>query len=265
MKRLATEVEHEVRRLAAKGHALREIRRMLGCCACHEPVPTLRDHREQRELAPRADVAHTDETDHGCDRPGWCPTLRSTAFLERPDRSRIEKRGSRAALTMAPIGGASPTGKEQGMKAHVSSILLGVRDMDRSKRFYTEGLGWEVQRDYGISVFFESDGGSPVGFYGRDGLAATTVRVRRAAASAGWSSPTSSAARSGSTRSWRKPSTPAPRSSSPPPPRNGADTAVPSPTRTATSGTSATAPGAKTSPMRSSCRWGEGADTRGWE
>ena len=41
------------------------------------------------------------------------------------------------------------------MNAHVSSILLGVRDMDVSKRFYTEGLGWKVQRDYGISVFFE--------------------------------------------------------------------------------------------------------------
>jgi hypothetical protein len=50
MKRLATEVEHEVRRLAAKGYALGEIRRMLGYCACHEPVPTLRDHREQREF-----------------------------------------------------------------------------------------------------------------------------------------------------------------------------------------------------------------------
>ena len=58
------------------------------------------------------------------------------------------------------------------MNAHVSSILLGVRDMDRSRRFYTEGLGWEVQRDYGISVFFEPHGGSLVGFYGRDGLAA---------------------------------------------------------------------------------------------
>ncbi len=57
------------------------------------------------------------------------------------------------------------------MNAHVSSILLGVRDMDRSKRFYTEGLGWKVQRDYGVSVFFEPDGGSLVGFYGRDGLA----------------------------------------------------------------------------------------------
>ncbi|MDX2391209.1 VOC family protein [Streptomyces sp. NPDC054904] len=57
------------------------------------------------------------------------------------------------------------------MKAHVSSILLGVRDMDRAKRFYIEGLGWKIQNDYGISVFFDSDGASPVGFYGRDGLA----------------------------------------------------------------------------------------------
>src|SRR5215475_9176204 len=73
---------------------------------------------------------------------------------------------------MMAIGrGPSPTGKECDMNAHVSSILLGVRDMDRSKAFYTEGLGWSVQNDYGISVFFESDGGSLVGFYGRDGLA----------------------------------------------------------------------------------------------
>lgn len=58
------------------------------------------------------------------------------------------------------------------MKAHVSSILLGVSDMDRSKRFYAEGLGWKVERDHGVSVFFDSDGGSLVGFYGREGLAA---------------------------------------------------------------------------------------------
>ncbi|WP_165984315.1 VOC family protein [Streptomyces sp. YIM 98790] len=57
------------------------------------------------------------------------------------------------------------------MKAHVSSLLLGVRDMERSKRFYTEGLGWKVRQDYGVSVFFEPDGGSPVGLYGREGLA----------------------------------------------------------------------------------------------
>jgi len=58
------------------------------------------------------------------------------------------------------------------MNAHVSTILLGVRDMNRTKKFYTEGLGWKVQQDYGVSVFFEQHGGSMVGFYGRDGLAA---------------------------------------------------------------------------------------------
>ena len=42
------------------------------------------------------------------------------------------------------------------------SILLGVNDMERSKRFYAEGLGWEVQHDYKISVFFVPHGGSLV-------------------------------------------------------------------------------------------------------
>jgi uncharacterized protein len=57
------------------------------------------------------------------------------------------------------------------MNSHVSSILLGVKDMERSKRFYTEGLGWKVKDDYKISVFFVPHGGSMVGFYGHDGLA----------------------------------------------------------------------------------------------
>ncbi|GAB2665226.1 VOC family protein [Nocardia goodfellowii] len=57
------------------------------------------------------------------------------------------------------------------MKAHASSILLSVRDMQRAKRFYTDGLGWKIKNDYGVSVFFESEGATPVGFYGRDGLA----------------------------------------------------------------------------------------------
>ncbi|EMD21639.1 VOC family protein [Amycolatopsis azurea] len=57
------------------------------------------------------------------------------------------------------------------MKAHVSSILLAVEDMDRAKQFYTEGLGWKIKNNYGVSVFFESDGASPVGFYRREGLA----------------------------------------------------------------------------------------------
>src|SRR2546430_16675778 len=56
------------------------------------------------------------------------------------------------------------------MNSHVSAILLGVNDMERSKRFYTDGLGWKAQNDYKISVFFVPHGGSLVGFYGRAGL-----------------------------------------------------------------------------------------------
>src|SRR5205814_8922128 len=61
------------------------------------------------------------------------------------------------------------------MNAHVSASLLGVNDMVKSKRFYTEGLGWKVQNDYKISVFFVPHGGSLVGFYGRDWLAGMVV------------------------------------------------------------------------------------------
>src|ERR671928_2083249 len=57
------------------------------------------------------------------------------------------------------------------MNSHVSAILLGVKDMEQSKRFYMDGLGWKVQSDYKISVFFVPHGGSLVGFYGREGLA----------------------------------------------------------------------------------------------
>jgi len=59
------------------------------------------------------------------------------------------------------------------MNSHISAILLGVKDMERSKRFYSEGLGWKIQNDYGISVFFVPHGGSLIGFYGREGLANT--------------------------------------------------------------------------------------------
>jgi uncharacterized protein len=98
--------------------------------------------------------------------------LPSCVAKQVPTDQESRSAGPRAEPRMAAIRGPSPTGRRQGMNAHVSSILLGVRDMDRSKRFYTEGLGWKVQRDYRVSVFFEPHGGSLVGFYGRDGLAA---------------------------------------------------------------------------------------------
>ncbi len=57
------------------------------------------------------------------------------------------------------------------MNAYASAILLGVKDMEASKRFYTEGLGWKIEHDYKVSVFFVQHGGTLVGFYGREGLA----------------------------------------------------------------------------------------------
>ena len=91
------------------------------------------------------------------------------------------------------------------MNSHVSSILLGVNDMERSKRFYTEGLGWEVQDDYRVSVFFVPHGGSLVGFYGRDGLADMVGVSPEGAASVAWSSITLCGARTASTKFWRRP------------------------------------------------------------
>jgi hypothetical protein len=137
------------------------------------------------------------------------------------------------------------------MKAHVSAILLGVEDMDLSTRFHTEGLGWEVEQDYGVSVFFEPDGGSLVGFYGRDGLAGKVGTSPEGGGFRGMVFNYVVRSEARSTRSSRMPRRPVPRSSSPPPPCRGAGTAVRSPTRTATSGALPTAPRERTSPTRS--------------
>jgi catechol 2,3-dioxygenase-like lactoylglutathione lyase family enzyme len=37
------------------------------------------------------------------------------------------------------------------MNPHVSAITLGVRDVDRAKRFYSDGLGWPIHQDQGES------------------------------------------------------------------------------------------------------------------
>ena len=74
------------------------------------------------------------------------------------------------------------------MKAHVSSILLGVEDLERSKRFYADGLGWKVKhelRHLGV-LRIETEARSS---------ASTAVtawpprwaRARKAVASAAWS------------------------------------------------------------------------------
>jgi len=58
------------------------------------------------------------------------------------------------------------------MNPHVSGITLGVRDVERAKRFYSEGLGWPIQQEQGEWVSFAlGDGSSSLGLFAWDALA----------------------------------------------------------------------------------------------
>jgi uncharacterized protein len=58
------------------------------------------------------------------------------------------------------------------MNPHVSVITLGVRDFDRAKRFYSEGLGWPIQQEQDDWVCFGlADGSSALALYPWDAFA----------------------------------------------------------------------------------------------
>lgn len=58
------------------------------------------------------------------------------------------------------------------MNAHVSGITLGVKDVDRSKRFYAAGLGWPIGQERDGWVAFGLNGGSSMlGILSADALA----------------------------------------------------------------------------------------------
>jgi predicted enzyme related to lactoylglutathione lyase len=58
------------------------------------------------------------------------------------------------------------------MNPHVNAILLGVGDIDRAKKFYSEGLGWPIEQDHARYVAFSSgEGSSALGLYPRADLA----------------------------------------------------------------------------------------------
>jgi catechol 2,3-dioxygenase-like lactoylglutathione lyase family enzyme len=46
------------------------------------------------------------------------------------------------------------------MDVKISAVMLGVADLERSKKFYAEGLGCSVERDYPSFVSFSLPGGS---------------------------------------------------------------------------------------------------------
>jgi catechol 2,3-dioxygenase-like lactoylglutathione lyase family enzyme len=52
------------------------------------------------------------------------------------------------------------------MNPHVSVITLGVRDLDRARRFYSEGLSWRIQQEDSNWVCFSlGDGSSALALY----------------------------------------------------------------------------------------------------
>src|SRR5439155_24227550 len=58
------------------------------------------------------------------------------------------------------------------MKPHVAIITLGVRDLQRARTFYSEGLGWPVQQEHHNWVcFLLGDGSSALALYPWDELA----------------------------------------------------------------------------------------------
>jgi uncharacterized protein len=55
------------------------------------------------------------------------------------------------------------------MKPHVAIITLGVRDLQRARTFYSEGLGWPIQQeDYNWVCFSLGDGSSALALYPAD-------------------------------------------------------------------------------------------------
>jgi uncharacterized protein len=56
------------------------------------------------------------------------------------------------------------------MKQHLHIITLGVKDFEKSKKFYAETLGWKISRPQDDIAFFQA-GGVVLAIYAREMLA----------------------------------------------------------------------------------------------
>jgi uncharacterized protein len=64
------------------------------------------------------------------------------------------------------------TREETTVTLQVTTIMLGVEDLDRSKRFYGEGLGCTIKQDYpGFVKLSLGDGSSSLALYQREDAA----------------------------------------------------------------------------------------------
>src|SRR4051794_37974807 len=61
------------------------------------------------------------------------------------------------------------------MEQRLSVVTLGVADLDRSRRFYEDGLGWRRGNDHKEVVFFQT-GGMILALYSRGGSQASIDR-----------------------------------------------------------------------------------------
>ena len=58
------------------------------------------------------------------------------------------------------------------MDLHATSIMLGVEDVDRSKKFYADGLGARIDQDYGHFVLLQlGERSSSIALYQREAAA----------------------------------------------------------------------------------------------
>ena len=91
----------------------------------------------------------------------------------------------------------------------VTAIMIGVKDLARSKNFYGEGLGCTIDQDYPSFVSLSlGDGSSSLALYEWDAAAADAGVSPRGLGSVASHSTTSSRRGRPSTRSWATPSRP---------------------------------------------------------
>jgi catechol 2,3-dioxygenase-like lactoylglutathione lyase family enzyme len=66
---------------------------------------------------------------------------------------------------------SAPGVQAPGMEQRLTMVTLGVADLDVSRRFYLEGLGWTPLLDAGEAVFLQVGRGVLLALYGRADLA----------------------------------------------------------------------------------------------